>query len=141
MSTIMNRIRKIITFSIVLITALAGIIIYQIATYETPAADFYCKIPVPFCGTPILSENQVKGKQIFNSNCAACHKLDAKSTGPALRGVDSLIFTKWIIAKNHKIDTTKIKELGIDYHRTKFTEYIKEADLELIIDYCSSERH
>ncbi len=28
-----------------------------------------------------------KGKELFNANCAACHKLDAKSTGPALRGV------------------------------------------------------
>jgi cytochrome c2 len=28
----------------------------------------------------------VRGKN-FNSNCAACHKLDAKATGPALRGI------------------------------------------------------
>ena len=26
-----------------------------------------------------------KGKELFNANCAACHKLDAKSTGPALK--------------------------------------------------------
>ncbi len=25
-----------------------------------------------------------RGKQLFNSNCAACHKLDQKMTGPAL---------------------------------------------------------
>jgi len=29
----------------------------------------------------------VKGKELFNTNCAACHNLDRKMTGPALRGV------------------------------------------------------
>ena len=30
----------------------------------------------------------VKGKSLFNANCAACHKLDKKMTGPALRYVE-----------------------------------------------------
>ncbi|QHI38161.1 Cytochrome c6 [Kordia antarctica] len=30
-----------------------------------------------------------EGENLFNANCAACHKLDAKSTGPALRGVEA----------------------------------------------------
>ena len=28
-----------------------------------------------------------KGKQLFNQNCAACHALNRKMTGPALAGV------------------------------------------------------
>jgi len=40
------------------------------------------------------------GKALFNSNCAACHKLDKKGVGPALRGVverhDREWFYKWI---------------------------------------------
>ncbi|MBO9582819.1 MAG: cytochrome c [Flavobacterium sp.] len=137
----MKRIRQVLTISISLLILFVGIILYQIITYKTPSSDFYCATPVPlFCGTPNLSENQEKGKEIFNSNCAACHKLDAKSTGPALRGVDSLVFVKWIIRKNHKIDTTNIEKLGLDYHRTMFIEYVKEKDLGLIIEYCSRER-
>ncbi|WP_114308628.1 c-type cytochrome [Winogradskyella arenosi] len=31
----------------------------------------------------------VNGKSLYNSNCAACHKLDAPMTGPALRNVES----------------------------------------------------
>lgn len=31
----------------------------------------------------------IKGKALFNSNCAACHKLDKKMTGPALRKVEA----------------------------------------------------
>jgi mono/diheme cytochrome c family protein len=30
-----------------------------------------------------------KGKSLFNANCAACHQLDKKMTGPALRNVES----------------------------------------------------
>ena len=29
-----------------------------------------------------------KGKTLFNTNCAACHQLDKKMTGPALRFVE-----------------------------------------------------
>ncbi|MFL0354133.1 cytochrome c3 family protein [Xanthomarina sp. GH4-25] len=29
-----------------------------------------------------------KGKSLFNANCAACHKLDKKMTGPALRHIE-----------------------------------------------------
>lgn len=119
---------------------LVGVIFYEIKTYEPPE-NWSCHIPVPdFCGTPNLSEDQAKGKEVFNSNCAACHKLDAKSTGPALRGVDSLVFVKWMINKNYKIDSTKIERLGLDFHRTKFTEYVQEKELALLIDYCSISR-
>ncbi len=31
----------------------------------------------------------VNGKSLFNANCAACHKLDKKMTGPALRNVEA----------------------------------------------------
>lgn len=30
-----------------------------------------------------------KGKSLFNTNCAACHQLDKKMTGPALRNVET----------------------------------------------------
>lgn len=44
----------------------------------------------PFCGTQSDTADDPdaqKGKQIFNSNCAACHKLDAVAMAPALRNV------------------------------------------------------
>lgn len=37
-----------------------------------------------------LSDNGQKGKQLFNANCAACHKMDKHMVGPALRGIVSL---------------------------------------------------
>lgn len=136
----MKRIRQILLISISLIILLIGVIFYEVKTYEPPT-NWYCQTPVPvFCGLPNISENQEKGREIFNSNCAPCHKLDFKSEGPALRGVDSLVFVKWIINKDYKIDSTKIQEFGLDFHRTKFIDYVKEKELTLIIDYCSVER-
>ncbi|MGB7843067.1 MAG: c-type cytochrome [Salinimicrobium sp.] len=37
-----------------------------------------------------------KGKEIFNTLCAACHKLDSKSIGPALRGVTDRRDSEWL---------------------------------------------
>jgi len=41
--------------------------------------------------TTILAQegDPAKGKTLFNTNCAACHKLDKKMTGPALRNVEA----------------------------------------------------
>lgn len=46
---------------------------------------------VLFAFTTTLSAQEgdpAKGKALFNSNCAACHQLDKKMTGPALRNVE-----------------------------------------------------
>ena len=45
------------------------------AAVETPSAD--------------LGGDPVAGKQLFNQNCAACHALDRKMTGPALANVET----------------------------------------------------
>lgn len=134
----MKKIRQILTISISLIILLVGIIFYQIK-YNPSHHNLHPQIPVSFCGTQAfeLTGDVYKGKEIFNSNCAACHKLDSKSTGPALRNVDSLVFVKWMLRKNHKIDSTKIENLGIDYHRTMFKDVLDGKNLPFIIKYCS----
>jgi len=138
----MKRIRQILAISISLILLLVGIIFYQIK-YTPPNPNLNPQIPVSFCGTQAfeLTGNLYKGKEIFNSNCAACHKLDSKSTGPALRDVDSLILVKWMLKKNHKIDSTKIENLGIDYHRTMFKYVLNEDNLTFVLEYCSKRRY
>jgi hypothetical protein len=98
-----------------------------------------CAIPIPqnVCGTKNLnlSEDAEKGKQIFNSYCAACHKLDAKSTGPALRFVDSVKYWKWLTPKKMKIKSSKLGELGIEYHQSYFYDHVNKNDLENVYRY------
>ncbi|MBF4486830.1 cytochrome c [Flavobacterium sp. CSZ] len=131
----MNKIRQILLFSVLLITALIGFIFYHIKTYVPPAFD--CRIPVPaFCGNSDLTENETEGKEIFHSNCAACHKKNARSTGPALYQIDSLVMKKWLTNKRNKIDSTKIEQFGIDYHRIKFSKVLNKKDISDLIEYC-----
>lgn len=39
----------------------------------------------------------VRGKELFNNMCTACHKMDQKSIGPALAGVTERRNPEWII--------------------------------------------
>ena len=55
---------------------------------EAPAADAAV--------TADLGGDPVAGKALFNANCAACHKLDKKATGPLLRGVASKYDKAWL---------------------------------------------
>lgn len=40
----------------------------------------------------------VNGKKLFNANCAACHKLDKKLIGPALKGISETRTNEWLQA-------------------------------------------
>jgi len=88
-----------------------------------------------FCGTKNLSQEASEGKKLFNGNCAACHKMDANRTGPALRKTDSIVFGKWMYYMDTKIDTTKLEQLGLDYHRNLSKTTFNVSDLEKIYQY------
>ena len=42
-----------------------------------------------FSTAVLAQDDPAKGKSLFNANCASCHKLDKKMTGPALRNVET----------------------------------------------------
>ncbi|KGO84879.1 c-type cytochrome [Flavobacterium suncheonense] len=89
---------------------------------------------IEFCGTK-NSEIAHEGKTIFNNTCAACHKLDANMTGPALRNIDSIVFNKWLNNKNYKVNKAKIDQFGIDYHIDFTRKNFNESDLKMIYAY------
>lgn len=47
-------------------------------------------------GAPVQAQDAQAGEKLFKSNCAACHKLDAKGVGPALRGVGEKFEREWL---------------------------------------------
>ena len=86
-----------------------------------------------------------KGKELFNANCAACHKLDAKSTGPALRDVISKHEISWIykwvhnssdLIKSGDAAAVKVFEENNKVSMTSFPQ-LTEADIDNIIAYTS----
>ncbi|WPR71811.1 cytochrome c3 family protein [Flavobacterium sp. NG2] len=103
--------------------------------------------PVAATEAPAASQggDPVKGKELFNSNCAACHKLDAKSTGPALRGVaekhDMAWIYKWVrnssdMIKSGDAAAVKLFEENNKSVMTSFPQ-LSEGDIDNIIAYTS----
>ncbi len=93
----------------------------------------------------IFAQDPAKGKEIFNANCAACHKLDAKATGPALRGVaekyDKEWLHKWIknspeLIKSGDATAVKVFEENGKIPMTAFPQLSKE-DIDNILAYTS----
>jgi mono/diheme cytochrome c family protein len=123
-------------FSLALMLTFSLTSIAQVATPAAVAAE----VPVATQGG-----DPVKGKELFNSNCAACHKLDAKATGPMLRGVsakhDMPWLYKWIrnssaLIKSGDAAAVKVYE---EYNKVAMTAFpaLSDADIDDIIAYTS----
>ncbi|MFP5438539.1 MAG: c-type cytochrome [Bacteroidia bacterium] len=86
-----------------------------------------------------------KGKELFNSNCAACHKLDAASTGPALRGVADKHDKQWIYKWVHnsseliKSGDAQAVKLFAENDKKVMTAFpqLSEADIDNILAFTS----
>lgn len=85
----------------------------------------------------------VAGKALFNTNCAACHKLDAKMTGPALRGVGDKYDKEWLYkwvknsAEMVKSGDAKAVKVYEEYNKVAMTAFpqLSNADIDNIVAY------
>ncbi|MEM8926651.1 MAG: c-type cytochrome [Bacteroidota bacterium] len=92
---------------------------------EAPAED------AAETATEDLGGDPVKGKQLFNQNCAACHALNRKMTGPALANVEQRLYDEegldkeWLYAwiKN----SAGLIASGDDYANRIYNEYNQAA--------------
>ncbi len=89
------------------------------------------------------SGDPVAGKELFNANCAACHKLDAKSTGPALRGIGDKHSMDWMYKWIHNSsdliksgDAAAIKTFE-ENNKIPMTHFpqLSEGDIDNIVAY------
>ena len=130
-----------------LILCLALMLTFSLTSLAQVAAPATTTAAVPAATTePAKSGGDpVAGKALFNSNCAACHKLDAKSTGPALRGVsgkyDMPWLYKWInnssaLIKSGDAKAVKVFEENNKSIMTAFPQ-LSTADVDNIIAYTS----
>lgn len=88
----------------------------------------------------------VKGKELFNANCAACHKLDAKMTGPMLRGISAKHSKEWLykwIKNSSELiksgDAAAVK-LWEEYKPSVMTAFpqLSNTDIDNIIAYTDA---
>lgn len=96
----------------------------------------------------------VKGKALFNSNCAACHKLDKKMTGPALRGVENRLYNdegldkewmySWIRNSASLINSGDeyANKIYAEYNRSAMTAYpqLSDSDIDNILAYTAQDK-
>lgn len=93
----------------------------------------------------------VNGKALFNTNCAACHKLDKKMTGPALRNVEARLYedegldrewlNKWIRNSSALIKSgdAYANKIYNEYNGTAMTAYpgFEDKDISDILAYTA----
>lgn len=88
------------------------------------------------------------GKALFNANCAACHKLYKKATGPALYGVGDKYETewlyKWIRNSQEFIASGDARAIAIyeEYNKSVMNAFpgLSDTDIDNIIAYTYTEK-
>ena len=119
--------------------SLAFVLSISLSSFAQDAAPVATATAAPAGG------DAAAGKALFNANCAACHKLDAKMTGPALRGVaerrDRAWLGKWIkdskaLIASGDADAVKVFEENNKVAMTAFPQ-LSDADVDNIIAYTS----
>jgi len=109
---------------------------------------FLCLAFMLTFSTASFAQDAAKGKELFNANCAACHKLDANSTGPALRGVVDRHPTEWLHKwiKNSsgliKSGDAAAVKLFNEWKKVPMNSFpnLSDEDIDNIIAYTSTEK-
>ena len=134
-----NSISRKILFSLAFTLVFSLTLFAQETAAPAPAAD------AAATSAPAAAGDAVAGKALFNANCAACHKLDAKSTGPALRGVankyDKAWLYKWINNSSAMVKSGDAKAVKIfeEYNKSVMTSFpqLSTTDIDNILAYTS----
>jgi mono/diheme cytochrome c family protein len=121
--------------------------------YRNPITFFLGALMALLMLAPTSSHAQdlgdaAKGKQLFNQNCAACHSLTRKMTGPALAGVydkyegDMEWISKWIKNNQALIKAGDDRALAIynEYNQTPMNAFptLSDQDINDIIAYTQA---
>ena len=96
----------------------------------------------------------VAGKALFNTNCAACHQLDKRMTGPALRGVEARLaedqgldrewLNAWIRNSKAVVDSGDpyANQIYAEYNNSLMTAMpqLTDTDIDNILAYTAQEK-
>ena len=85
------------------------------------------------------------GKKLFNANCAACHKLNKRAVGPALRGISSKYDREWLYSwiKNSAAliasGDSRANAIFEEYNKVAMTNfYFSDEDSEALYAYLEN---
>ncbi|MFM2229662.1 MAG: hypothetical protein RL607_920 [Bacteroidota bacterium] len=140
-----NSISKIYSFGLAVMLTFSLSTFAQEKPAEAAVAPATAAPAADAAAAPAGGGDAAKGKELFNTNCAACHNLDKKMTGPALRGVankyDKAWLYKWINNSSALIASgdAKAKKVFEENNKTVMTAFpqLSTADIDNIIAYTS----
>ncbi|WP_353777295.1 c-type cytochrome [Winogradskyella sp. 3972H.M.0a.05] len=119
---------------------ISGLVLLWIVLQSSETLGCATPNPEPVCGTYLLyesSESASLGKQVFNTNCAACHKLSRHMTGPALQSVikpyDSISFTSFVKENKRVVE----KQEDFSQHCISFP-HLSEDDINNLLVYINA---
>jgi mono/diheme cytochrome c family protein len=143
----MKKVGNHTSISRILMFFLALSLTFSISTFAQAVAAPAAADPMAAAAAPAAGAGDpVKGKELFNTNCASCHKLDEKSTGPALRGVAERHDTAWLYSWIHNStemiksgDAAAVKVYN-ENNKVTMTAFpqLSTADIDNIIAYTST---
>ncbi len=122
----------------------------SLALLLTFSFSLFAQTPAPaapvVAAAPAGAGDPVAGKALFNAQCAACHKLDAKMTGPPLRNIidkhDMQWLYKWINNSTAMIKAGDPAALKIweEYKPAVMNAFpqLSKPDIDNIIAYTSA---
>jgi mono/diheme cytochrome c family protein len=131
-----------------LFVGIAFSLIFSLTSFAqeaSPVATDAAATAAPAAPAATAGGDAVKGKELFNANCAACHKLDAKATGPALRGIAAKYEMPWLykwiknssdLIKSGDAQAVKVYEENNKAVMSAFPQ-LSNADIDNIIAYTS----
>ena len=143
----MKKVGNHTSFSRILLFCLAFSLSFSFTSFaqetaaEAPAVEAEAAAPE----ADASAGDPAKGKELFNSLCAACHKLDGPATGPALRNVADKHDREWIYKWVHNSgeliksgDPTAVK-LFEENNKSIMTPFpqLSEMDIDNILAYTS----
>jgi mono/diheme cytochrome c family protein len=140
-----NSISRKIIFCLALSLTFSLTSLSQNATPAAPAATPATATAAPAAPAATGGGDAVAGKALFNANCAACHALDKKMTGPALRGVTGRHAKDWFygwianssaMIKAGDADAVKLFNENNKSVMTAFPQLSKQ-DVDNILAYTS----
>jgi mono/diheme cytochrome c family protein len=141
-----NSISRKIVFSLALMLTFSFTSFSQATPPATDASATAPATQAPAATT--AGGDPVAGKALFNANCAACHALDKKMTGPALRGVSAKYDMAWIykwvnnssaLIKSGDAKAVKVFEENNKSVMTAFPQ-LTTADIDNIIAYTDEKK-
>lgn len=146
MKQVLNRIQ----FSRFL--SLSLVLVFQLISFSTYSQEEVAAVEETTSATADLGGDPVAGKQIFNVNCASCHALDRKMTGPALRnvearlaedeGLDKAWLYAWIKNSAGMVASgdSYANKIYNEYNQTAMTAFptLSDSDIDNILAYTAA---